>query len=240
VAADEARVATGVAGAGTPPVPGADPPPARPSVAHLGELLDFVREEVLGWSREQVGDLVVQTHPGGATAVADALGAAWAGPELPAGDRDRLGLPWRTVFGELPTVAGPEDFGCTSRQVRELVDRLATASDAAVARLGEAYRVQAPPRPSGVRPWDVAMRRACQAAFVTGKVRQVGAAQLAAVRAQLLPGGAAGLPGTPIGDAVAQAVAGTVQAVVMRETLDPVVHRFLVFAWEAALGPVPG
>jgi hypothetical protein len=239
VTADGARVATG-APASAPPLGGSAAATARPPAPlDLGHLLDFVREEVLGWSREQVGDLVIQTEPGGATAVADALGAAWGGPELAFADRERLSLPWLTVFGELPVAAGPEDFGENSRQVRELLDRLATTSGPTVAALGEAYLLQAPPRPSGVRPWDVAMRRACQSSFVTGKVRQVAAAQLAAVRAQLLPGRLVGLPGTGGGDAVAQAVAGTVQAVTMRETLDPVVYRFLVFAWEASLGPVP-
>jgi hypothetical protein len=238
VTADGARVQTAVAGATSPGAPASAP--ARRSVAlHLGHLLDVVREEVLGWSREQVGDLVIQTQPGGATAVADALGAAWAGTDLAAADRDRLGLPWRTVFGEVPVVARDGDFGARSAPVRELLDRLATGSGATLEQLGETYLLQAPARPSGVRPWDVAMRRACQSAFVTGMVRQVAAAQLAAVRAQLLPGHAAGLPGTAAGDAVAQAVAGTVQAVTMRETLDPVVYRFLVSAWENTLGPVP-
>jgi hypothetical protein len=248
--ADEARVGTGPpAGGPSPGAPAvdaaagraADPAAARASAElHLGHLLDLVREEVLGWSREQVGDLVIQTDPGGATAVADALGGAWAGADLTPDDRDPLDRPWRTVFGELPVVAGPEDLGANSGQVRQLLDNLVTTSATTLAQLGEAYRLQAPPRPSGVRPWDVAMRRACQASFVTGNVRQVAMAQFAAVRAQLLPGGAAGLPGTPAGDAVAQAVAGTVQAVAMRETLDPVVYRFLVFAWEATLGPIPG
>jgi hypothetical protein len=241
VTADGARVGPGSSVAapptGGPALAGA---PVRPAaVLDLGHLLDFVREEVLGWSREQVGDLVIQTDPGGATAVADALGAAWSGPALADADRARLDLPWLTVFGEMPVVARLDDFGANSAPVWELLDRLATTSAATLAQLGEAHLVQAPQRPSGVRPWDVAMRRACQAAFVTGKVRQVAAAQLAAVRAQLLPGRVAGLPGTAGGDAVAQAVAGTVQAVTMRETLDPVVYRFLVFAWEAALGPVP-
>jgi hypothetical protein len=205
----------------------------------LGQLLELLREEVLGWTREQVGDLVVQNQPGGANAVTDALGAAWVGLELPASDRDRLGAPWRMVYGELPVVAGPDDFGPHAPVVRELLDVLVTASGPALAQLGEAYLLQAPPRPSGVRPWDVAMRRACQAAFVTGQVRQVAAAQFAAVRAQVVAGRPEELPGTAIGDAVAQAVAGTVQAVAMRETLDPVVYRFLVFAWEATLGTVP-
>jgi hypothetical protein len=239
VTADGARVATGAPA--SPPLPGGSVgETARPPAPlHLGHLLDLVREEVLGWSREQVGDLVIQTDPGGATAVADALGAAWGGAELAVADRERLSLPWATVVGTLPAVAGPEDFGENSRQVRDLVDRLATTAGSTLAGLGEAYLLQAPPRPSGVRPWDVAMRRACQSSFVTGKVRQVAAAQLAAVRAQLLAGRLVGLPGTGGGDAVAQAVAGTVQAVTMRETLDPVVYRFLVFAWEASLGPVP-
>jgi hypothetical protein len=48
-----------------------------------------------------------------------------------------------------------------------------------------------------------------------------------------------GLPGTAGGDSVAYAVAGTVQAVTMQETLDPVVYRFLVFAWEATFGTLP-
>jgi hypothetical protein len=241
-------VGTGHPVAATPPAtPPAGPfggpepaPGARPGALHLGHLLDLVREEILGWSREQVGDLVVQTEPGGATAVADALGAAWGGAELAVADRERLSQPWRSVVGELPVVAGPGDFGANSAPVWELLDRLATTSGEIVSRLGEAYRLQAPTRPSGVRPWDVAMRRACQSSFVTGRVREVAAAQLAAVRAQLLPGRAAGLPGTVEGDAVAQAVAGTVQAVTMRETLDPVVYRFLVFAWEATVGTVPG
>jgi hypothetical protein len=219
----------GEAGSGAASVPALD----------LAKLLDFLREEVLGWSREQVGDLVVQTEPGGVVAVADALGAAWAGATLAPADRDRLGMPWRTVYGEVPVVAAPEDFGGHAADVRALLDTLSTASGAALTQLGEAYRLQAPPRPSGVRPWDVAMRRACQSAFVTGKVRQVAAAQFAAVRAQLLPGIPAGLPGTAAGDAVAHAVAGTVQAVAMRDTLDPVVYRFLVFAWEATLGTLP-
>jgi hypothetical protein len=206
----------------------------------LAALLDLVREEVLGWSREQIGDLVVQTDPGGATAVSDVLGAAWAGADLPAADHERLALPWHAVYGDMPVVAAPDAFGPHAADVRAMLDTLSTASGAAIAELGEAYRLQAPPRPSGVRPWEVAMRRACQAAFVTGKVRHVATAQLAAVRAQLLPATPAGLPGTATGDAVAQAVAGTVQALVMRETLDPVVYRFLVFAWEAALGGLPG
>jgi hypothetical protein len=222
--------ATGTGDTGPAAVPGLD----------LGKLLDFVREEVLGWTREQVGDLVVQTEPGGVTAATDALGAAWAGADLAAVDHDRLGLPWRAVYGEMPAVAAPDDFGTHAVDVQDLLDTLSTASPATLARLGEAYRLQAPPRPSGVRPWDVAMRRACQSAFVTGKVRHVAAAQLAAVRAQLLPGVPAGLPGTAAGDAVAHAVAGTVQAVAMRDTLDPVVYRFLAFAWEATLGTLPG
>jgi hypothetical protein len=231
--AESARVgSTG----GSPESAGTGPPGPE---LDLGQLLDFVREELLGWTREQIGDLVVQTEPGGATAVADALAAAWIGLELPASDRERLGLPWHTVFGELPTVAGREDFGPHAPAVRELLDMLVTASAATLDQLGSAYRLQAPPRPSGVRPWDVAMRRACQAAFVTGQVRQVAAGQFAAVRAQLVAGGPAGLPGTAVGDAVAQAVAGTVQAVAMQETLDPVVYRFLVFAWEATFGAVP-
>ena len=205
----------------------------------LGDLLDLLREEILGWSREQLGELVVQTDPGGATAVADALGAAWAGGDLTATARETLRMPWQTVYGSMPVVAGADEFGSHSAAVRRLLDTLATASGDTLAQLGEAYRLQAPPRPSGVRPWDVAMRRACQAAFVTGTVRQVAAAQFAAVRAQLLPGAAVGLPGTAGGDSVAYAVAGTVQAVTMQETLDPVVYRFLVFAWEATFGTLP-
>jgi hypothetical protein len=205
----------------------------------LGDLLDLLREEILGWSREQLGELVVQTDPGGATAVADALGAAWAGGDLTATARETLRMPWQTVYGSMPVVAGADEFGSHSAAVRRLLDTLATASGDTLAQLGEAYRLQAPPRPSGVRPWDVAMRRACQAAFVTGTVRQVAAAQFAAVRAQLLPGAAVGLPGTAGGDSVAYAVAGTVQAVTMQETLDPVVYRFLVFAWEATFGTRP-
>jgi hypothetical protein len=222
--------------------PGSGPGSVSVSVPglDLAKLLDFVREEVLGWTREQVGELVVQTESGGVTVVADALGAAWAGAELPGVDRDRLDVPWRTVYGEMPAVAAPDDFGGHAAEVRALLDTLSTASPVALAQLGEAYRLQAPPRPSGVRPWDVAMRRACQSAFVTGKVRHVAAAHLAAVRAQLLPGLPAGLPGTAAGDAVAHAVAGTVQAVAMRDTLDPVVYRFLVFAWDATLRGLPG
>jgi hypothetical protein len=243
VSAEGALVGTPHGGTAAAAEEGPGPGPGSVSVSvpglDLAKLLDFVREEVLGWTREQVGELVVQTESGGVTAVADALGAAWAGAELPGVDRDRLDVPWRTVYGEMPAVAAPDDFGGHAAEVRALLDTLSTASPVALAQLGEAYRLQAPPRPSGVRPWDVAMRRACQSSFVTGRVREVAAAQLAAVRAQLLPGRAAGLPGTVEGDAVAQAVAGTVQAVTMRETLDPVVYRFLVFAWEATVGTVP-
>jgi hypothetical protein len=205
----------------------------------LADLLDLLREEVLGWTREQHGDLIVQTEADGATAVADALGAAWAAGDISAGARERLRTPWLTVYGSIPVVADAGGFGPHSAAVRRVVDTIATASPDTLIQLGEAYRVQAPPRPSGVRPWDVAMRRACQAAFVTGRVREVAAAQFAAVRAQLLAGGAASLPGTPAGVSVAFAVAGTVQAAAMQETLDPVVYRFLVFAWEATFGSAP-
>jgi hypothetical protein len=154
-------------------------------------------------------------------------------------DRDQLLAPWRDVYGEIPSVAPADAYGPHSSAVRQLLDTLASSNGETLAQLGEAYRLQAPARPSGVRPWDVAMRRACQAAFVTGKVRQVAAAQFAAVRAQTLPMNATGLGGSAIAGAVAHAVAGTVQAVTMRDTLDPVVFRFLVFSWEASLGPVP-
>lgn len=214
--------------------------PLHPTAAlTLADLLELVREDVLGWTRERHADLVVHAEPGGTTAVCDALGAAWCGLELVAADRARLCRPWDIVYGGMPVVAGPDDFGARSSAVRQLLDTLASVPGERLARLAVAYRLQSPPRPSGVRPWDVAMRRACQSTFVAATVRQVAAAQFAAVRAQLLSGASAGLPGTTAGESVAYAVAGTVQAVVMRDALDPVVFRFLVSAWESTLGDVP-
>jgi hypothetical protein len=224
---------------GTDTVDGAEIHESTDAGLDFSLLLDFLREEVLGWTREQVGDLVVQSDPDGVAAVTDALAAAWAGTDAPPADRDRLTAPWLEVFGELPAVSAADAYGVHSAAVRQLLDTLSSADADVLAQLGEGYRLQAPPRPSGVRPWDIAMRRACQATFVTGRVREVAAAQLAAVRAQLLPGVPAGLPGTSLGDAVAQAIAGTVQAVCMRDTLERVVFRFLVLAWVARVGPIP-
>lgn len=201
----------------------------------LAALLDCTREDLLGWTREQVGDLVVQTDPGAVHAVTDALGAAWAGHGLPPAATARLSAPWRVMTGELPVVAPASAFGPQSAAVRDLVDQLATMPGPLPGRLTEAYRLQTPDRTSGVRPWDVALRRACQAAFVTGRVREAAAAQLAAVRALLV----AAAPGGAVDPDLAQVVAGTVQALVLRDQLDPVVHRFLVFAWEATVGPLP-
>jgi hypothetical protein len=235
--ADGARVGN-AGGTANRTFPDADTPGPTGALV-LADLLEFAREEILGWTREQHGDLVVQTEPGGTTALCDSLGAAWCGPELALADHARLCRPWDMVYGGMPAVAGPDDFGARSYAVRQLLDTLVSVPGDTLAQLAEAYRLQSPPRPSGVRPWDVAMRRACQSAFVTGTVREVAAAQFAAVRAQLLSGTPAGLPGTAAGQSVAYAVAGTVQAVAMRDTLDPVVHRFLVFAWETTLGAVP-
>jgi len=208
--------------------------PQRSGLA-LAALLDCTREDLLGWTRDQVGDLVVQNDPAAVHAVTDALGAAWAGRSLPPSASARLSAPWRVVLGEIPVVAPPDAFGPQSVAVRALVDQVATVGAATLGQLAEAYRLQAPTRPSGVRPWDVALRRGCQAAFVGGRVREAAAAQLAAVRALLVAAAPSGLVDVDL----AQAVAGTVQALVLRDQLDPVVHRFLVFAWEATVGPLP-
>lgn len=204
------------------------------SYGGFGDLLRCLHEEVLGWTRRRVDDVVVQSEPLGVRAVTDALGAAYTGPALRPAQLARLTGPWREVFGECPSVASGAAFGPRSAAVRSVVDRLSRAGENELAALAGLHHEHAagPAAASNPRDWAQCMHVSCQAAFLHGRVREVASAQLAVARALRL----AQVPPELAAGGVLTAATGTVQAVALADVLPMDALALLTRSWATVFG----
>lgn len=206
----------------------------RLSVTPMGtlvELLTMVERDVLDWTRETHGDLVVQRYGHAVAAVRDAVAAAYARPSVAGEHCDVLAEPWLAVFGGLPATAlDGDEYGPQTAAVHRAVDLVATLSVPDFERLNTTYWEAYTPEVG----WAPAMHAASWAASMSGRLRTVAAAQLALLRAMMI----AGLPKLLGASGVMMAGTAAMQAVVLADLLDSETYETLTTAWVTALGPL--
>lgn len=197
----------------------------------LPELLAMVERDVLDWTRDTHGDLVVQRHTPGVAVVRDAVAAAYTRLVVAPEHIAALTESWNAVFGDLPAVdlAGDE-YGPQTPVVRRAVDMVARLDLAAFQDLNASYWREF----RTDQGWAPAMHAASWAAVLSGRLRPVAAAQLALLRAMLL----GGLPAMIGASGVMMAATAAMQAVVLADVLDTATYDALTAAWVGAFGPL--
>lgn len=195
---------------------------AGTSYLGLADLHRLLAGDVLAWAADQ-GD----PARAGVQAVCDAVTAAWAAPDLLEADADLLAAPWRAFTGAGSTPAG-SDLGPQSGQLRTLLAALA-GTDAERLDALDAVVTGTPGR-----QWAEDMHAACWAAHLSGRLRLVAAAQVAAGRA-LLAGGCAG---RVLALRAGRAVPGAVQALSVADLLDDETVTRLTAPVLAVYGPL--
>jgi hypothetical protein len=198
-------------------------------MGNLSELLSMVERDVLDWTRESHGDLVVQRYGHALAATRDAVAAAYARLLVAPSDCAVLAEPWLAVFGGLPTLSTTGDeYGPHTSAVRRAVDVVAHLDNDDFDRLNRAYWSAYSPDTG----WAPAMHTASWAAMMSGRLRAVAGAQLALLRAMLL----GGMPAVTGASGVMMAGTAAVQAAVLVDLLDDETYRLLTAPWTAALG----
>lgn len=198
-------------------------------MGNLPELLAMVERDVLDWTCETHGDLVIQRHTPGVAVVRDAVAAAYARLLIAPEHVATLSESWTAVFGDMPAVGLAEDeYGPQSAVVRRAVDLVTRMDNSAFQELNAAYW----DAHSTENGWAPAMHAASWAAVISGRLRPVAAAQLALLRAMLL----GGLPSMMGASGVMMAATAAMQAVVLEDVLDGATYDALTGAWVAAFG----
>ena len=195
----------------------------------LYELLAMVERDVLEWTRERHGDLVVQQHAHGVAVVRDAIAAAYARLVVAPEHTSALKESWTAVFGDLPAVGvAAAQYGPQTDVVRRAVDLVSRLRPEDFDQLNAAYWRTYKPETG----WATAMHAASWAAVISDRLRPVAAAQLALLRALLL----AGLPTVVGASGVMMAATASMQAVVLADVLDDATYDALTGAWVNAFG----
>jgi hypothetical protein len=197
----------------------------------LFELVAMVERDVLEWTRERHGDLVVQQHAHGVAAVRDAVAAAYSRLVVAPRHITTLTESWRAVFGDMPAVGtSAEEYGPQTDVVRRAVDLVSRLRVEDFQELNGTYWRAYTPETG----WAAAMHAASWAAVISARLRPVAAAQLALLRALLL----AGLPAMVGASGVMMAATAAMQAVVLADVLDDATYDALTGVWVNAFGPL--
>ncbi len=218
---------------GTPPVGALRRIGHELSVTPMGslyELVAMVERDVLEWTRERHGDLVVQQHTHGVAAVRDAIAAAYARLIVAPEHITTLTESWHAVFGDMPAVGTGGEYGPQTDVVRRAVDLVSRLRPEDFADLNSTYWRAYRPETG----WATAMHAASWAAVISDRLRPVAASQLALLRALLL----AGLPAAVGASGVMMAATAAMQAVVLADVLDESTYDSLTGAWVNAFGPL--
>ena len=182
------------------------------SFGGLEDLLRLVRLDILDESPAHVVALA-----------SDALAAAYGGRRLSQEARTLFTVPWVSATRELAQI--PADLGAYPDELRTILDRVATLSDAEVKVLVDgAAAVEA--------DWSARMHAATWAGYLSGRLRPAATAQFQAVRALR----ACGVDAAAAARGVWNSVSGCVQAVAVHDILDEVTYGVLVAPWETAVG----
>jgi hypothetical protein len=207
-----------------------------PGVAEARTIADVLSETLLGGVADLLAMLSREQplcRPGlpvaGVQAALDAVTAAWAG-RGPNGahlaDAMVLAAPWN-AGSPLPPPLPDASYGSApnaGRELRDLLDHVARMSPEQWQRVEQArFGIE--------RSWSTAMHEASRAAVEADRVLAVARAQLSAARALrlsrrvLTPSGGRG---------GAMAVVAAVQALCVRDRLDPATAQALLGPWQAA------
>jgi hypothetical protein len=193
----------------------------RGTIGDAANLERLLRDDVLGPEHRAAAVLDDGTRAEAADVLADAALAFWAGDVLPPLVQRELAAPFARA---LPAVALTlPDLGPATGELRAFLDVLAGLDAGgrgawrAAVDLGRVER----------RPWASAMHDACWAAHVSGRTRDLAAAQLHAAQA-FLDGGFDGRDGA---HGVWNAVAGCVQGLAMADLLDEGSLAVLLAPW---------
>ncbi|MEO6712772.1 MAG: hypothetical protein ABIM89_05000 [Mycobacteriales bacterium] len=200
-------------------------------MGNLPELLSMVERDVLDWTRETHGDLVVQRHTPGVAVVRDAVAAAYTRLVIAPEHVAALTESWAAVFGGMPAVGvAGDEFGPQTAVVRRAVDMVVRMDPQSFQELNQTYWRDYRPEAG----WAPAMHAASWAAVLSGRLRPVAAAQLAMLRAMLL----GGLPSMTGASGVMMSATAAMQAVVLADVLDEATYEALTYAWASAFGPL--
>jgi hypothetical protein len=182
------------------------------SFGGLEDLLRLVRLDILDESPEHVVSLA-----------SDALAAAYGGQRLSEEVRTLFTVPWVSATRGLAPI--PADLGPYPEELRAILDRIATLSEAEVKVLVDgAAAVEA--------DWSARMHAAAWAGYLSGRLRPAATAQLQAVRALR----ACGVDAASAARGVWNSISGCLQAVAVHDILDEVTYGVLVAPWETAVG----
>jgi hypothetical protein len=182
------------------------------SFGGLEDLLRLVRLDILDESPEHVVSLA-----------SDALAAAYGGQRLSEEVRTLFTVPWVSATRGLAPI--PADLGPYPEELRTILDRIATLSEAEVKVLVDgAAAVEA--------DWSARMHAAAWAGYLSGRLRPAATAQLQAVRALR----ACGVDAASAARGVWNSISGCLQAVAVHDILDEVTYGVLVAPWETAVG----
>ena len=182
------------------------------SFGGLEDLLRLVRLDILDESPEHVVSLA-----------SDALAAAYGGQRLSEEVRTLFTVPWVSATRGLAPI--PADLGPYPEELRTILDRIATLSEAEVKVLVDgAATVEA--------DWSARMHAAAWAGYLSGRLRPAATAQFQAVRALR----ACGVDAASAARGVWNSISGCLQAVVVHDILDEVTYGVLVAPWETAVG----
>lgn len=197
----------------------------------LPELLSMVERDVLDWTRESHGDLVIQRHTHGVAVVRDAVAAAYTRLIVAPEHIAALTESWTAVFGGMPGVGvDGDEYGPQTELVRRTIDLVSRLDNSAFQNLNSAYWREYSPDTG----WAPSMHAASWAAVLSGRLRPVAAAQLALLRAMLI----GGLPSMMGASGVMMAATAAMQAVVLADILDTATYDALTAAWVGAFGPL--
>jgi hypothetical protein len=192
---------------------------ARAPIGTLEGLLTCVRTDVFGWTWRTVDDLAVQDEPAtqAVAVVCDAVAGCYAGDDVDPSYRRRLAGPWWQAVRRLPDPA--PDLGPSATDITGLLARARHLDDTDLAAL----RTSAERSARGME-WATAVHEASWAVHLAGRIRPAAAAQFMLVEA--LHAGS-----LPLADAAGgtwNLLSGAVQAVMVRDLLDPdTTHRLL-------------
>lgn len=204
-----------------------------PGASEARTIADVLSETLLGG----LGDLLAllgregvlsdPTLPAAGVQVAlDAVTAAWVGrgeQGAHVADAFVLSAPWH-AGAPLPPPLPEDGYGGAARDLRDLLDAVARTTP-------DRWRLveQAHHRTADALSWSGAMHEASKAAAEAGRLLPVARAQVAAARALRL----SGVSATDAARGGAMAVVAAVQALCVRDVLDPATGAALTAAWEA-------
>ena len=201
----------------------------RAPIGTVDALLHCVRHDVLDWTWQKRDDRSEQSAIAAhaTSLICDAIVASYLRFELAEPERRRLAAGWVAASRRIPR--RENDLGPQHEAIVRLLDRTRAGYPQDLAGLATAADASRRDR----REWAGAMHAASWAVHLSGRIRAAAAAQFLLVQAI----DAAGLPVADRAGGGWNLLSGVVQALVVRDLIDPPTVHLLLEPYLAALGP---